>query len=229
MANISFGTFKGGAGKSTICACVGIALARRGESVTILDLDENATLSRWFEKVREAGIHDQNFPSLTVQGVKREQFSAVYRSEPIKAADHVLMDLAGVRDDTYTAAVGRSTLVIVPIQQSEPDVHEAERVLELIADVEEMTGRSIPHRLLLNRVPTLATRLGAFVHDHITARGHAVFDTAIGQRVAYPELFTSGQPPQLRDPTRAGPEIDALMAEIDAIHAGGATQRRARA
>jgi chromosome partitioning protein len=55
---IACASSKGGVGKSTTCACLAGAFAHLGEMVHIVDLDQNRTVSRWFqdEKTRPRAI-----------------------------------------------------------------------------------------------------------------------------------------------------------------------------
>jgi chromosome partitioning protein len=53
---ISFASSKGGVGKSTICAAIGAYLARSGEEVLMLDLDQNRTVERWGRKAKIGGL-----------------------------------------------------------------------------------------------------------------------------------------------------------------------------
>ena len=49
---ITCASSKGGVGKSTTCACLAGAFAHLGETVHIVDLDANRTVSRWFQDAR---------------------------------------------------------------------------------------------------------------------------------------------------------------------------------
>ena len=51
MRTIAFVTQKGGSGKSTLCINLSIAAQEVGRSVCILEMDRQATVSEWAEKV----------------------------------------------------------------------------------------------------------------------------------------------------------------------------------
>ena len=53
MRTIALLTQKGGAGRTTLAACLAVAAAHAGESVIALDLDPQASLLRWGKR-REA-------------------------------------------------------------------------------------------------------------------------------------------------------------------------------
>ena len=47
MHIITCASSKGGVGKSTTCVCLAGAFAKAGDTVHIIDLDSNGTVSRW--------------------------------------------------------------------------------------------------------------------------------------------------------------------------------------
>jgi chromosome partitioning protein len=60
---ITFASSKGGVGKSTACAAVAAALAKRGCAIAVIDVDQNQTLHRWFS------THKPPIPTLTPQAI----------------------------------------------------------------------------------------------------------------------------------------------------------------
>ena len=209
---IAFASSKGGVGKSTICAAIGARLAQRGEEVLILDLDHNRTVDRWGRKANIAG--------LTVRAIERDAFTTVFREAvTARAADHILIDLAGTREATVLKAIARSDLVVIPAQASEPDLREALVVVSDIKDVGEEKGAPVPYRLLLTKMPPLRTRVTDFAYQELARHGLPIFRTVMVERVAYKEMFLTGSPPE---PTGgAGLEIAALTTEMEAIVKAG--------
>jgi chromosome partitioning protein len=216
---ISFASSKGGVGKSTVCAAVGARLAQRGEDVLILDLDQNRTVERWGRKAKITG--------LTVKAIERDSFTSLFReAASISPPDHILIDLAGTREATVLKAIARSHLVVIPAQASEPDLREALVVVSDVKDVSEERRTPIPYRVLLTKMPSLRTRVTDFAYQELMRHGLPIFRTVMGERVAYKEMFLTGQPPE---PTgAAGTEIAALVTEMEDIikpaqnHAGPA-------
>jgi chromosome partitioning protein len=207
---ITFASSKGGVGKSTACAAVGGRLALRGDSVFILDLDQNRTVERWGRKARIDG--------LTVRAIEREDFSGVFREiSSGGAADHILIDLAGAREATALKAFARSDLVVIPAQASEPDLREALVISKDVRDVAEEVGLSLPYRLLLTKMSPLRTRVTDFAYQEMARHGLPVFQTTMVERVAYKEMFLTGVPPAMTDRGGAGAEIAALVVEMEAI------------
>jgi len=210
---ITFASSKGGVGKSTTCAAVAAALAGEGESVLLIDLDQNRTLDRW---ARKAPI-----PGLTVKAVEPSKFGSFFsESEKSGAFSHLCIDLPGTREVTLFKALARSDLVIIPAQASEPDLREALVVVGDIRDIVDTTGRSIPYRLLLTKVFPLRTRVTDFAYAELERLGLPLFRTALVERSAYREMFLSGLPPTATEKGKgAGLEVENLVAEIRAIAA----------
>lgn len=207
---ITFASSKGGVGKSTACAAVGGRLALQGDSVFILDLDQNRTVERWGRKARIDG--------LTVRAIERDDFSGVFREISSGGeTDHILIDLAGAREATALKAFARSDLVVIPAQASEPDLREALVISKDVRDVAEEVGLSLPYRLLLTKMSPLRTRVTDFAYQEMARHGLPVFQTTMVERVAYKEMFLTGVPPAMTDRGGAGAEIAALVAEMEAI------------
>lgn len=205
-----FASSKGGVGKSTACAAIGIELALRGDSVLILDLDPNCTLERWSRKVSVGGIK--------VEAVKPVNFTAYLAEQRGSGGyDHILIDLMGAREATMLKALARADLVIIPAQTSEPDLREARVVVGDIGDVEETKGSPISYRLLLTKLYPLRTRVTEFAYSELKRLSLPVFDTALHERTAYREMFLSGAPASAIDPGKAGVELARLITEIEAV------------
>jgi chromosome partitioning protein len=214
---VSFASSKGGVGKSTSCAAIGARLALRGEQVVIFDLDQNGTLARWGRKAQ--------VPGLNVMAVERDAFTTVFRQMTTSGeVDHILIDLAGAREATMLKAIGRSELVIIPAQASEPDLREALVMVSDIRDVAEEKGAPIPFRVLLTKMHPLRTKVTEFVYSELARHGLPIFRTVMVERAAYKEMFLTGTPPSGDDQTGAAAEIAALTSEIEEIIKGGQSE-----
>ena len=196
-------------------------MAQRGEQTLIIDLDQNRTLERWGRKAKVSG--------LTVKAIERDNFTSVFRETVASSEfDHILIDLAGMREATVLKAIARSDLVVIPAQASEPDLREALVVVSDVRDVGEEKGISIPYRLLLTKMPSLRTRVTDFAYQEMARHGLPLFRTVMVERVAYKEMFLTGSPPAPSETGGAGAEIAALATEMEAIvkEAQGKTQPR---
>lgn len=216
---IAFASSKGGAGKSTSCLAIAGALARRGETVHIVDFDFTQTLFRWYASNQSA----QDIPNLTVEeGPPEDELAAFVSNIWNTRSGYVLIDLAGGLTDQMLLLATFAHLTVIPAKLSEPDILEAGKLSHNLDKLAEKLGKPIAHRILINEVPSF---LAAFQQHTLTQIQHAPlarFETLFHTRAGYPESFFSGVPPHYADQSRetiakAVAEIDHLMREVDEI------------
>lgn len=207
---IAFASSKGGVGKSTCCACLAAAYAAEGHKVCILDLDQNRTLARWSEQFPQANVE--------VQAVARDDLEAAFaEAEQGDPCDMLLIDVAGLYEESLILAINSADMVVIPSQASAPDLLEAARIVEDIRAYENRFGAVVPHALLLTAVHPLATRVFDFVAEEIERLSLPCFETVILQRTIYREMFLNGQAPHQADPTgKAAREFASVKFEIAA-------------
>lgn len=223
---LTIASSKGGVGKSTLTIMLAGALCRRNARVHIIDLDENATVGRWHQQ------HNVAMPGLTVSVIKPDAFSEHLKGLKNQTLDYILIDVAGVYEKTLLQAMARSNLVIIPAQPSEPDLHEATKVIRDLQDLNDSFGGQVAYRLLLN----LCEHLDPLYQRHALAEVARLnltrFDTLVYKRAPYREAFLNGITPHFATDRRdsvlkAVAEIDAVVAEIDAVLQQPATQEQA--
>lgn len=213
---ITIASSKGGVGKSTVCIALAGALAKAGHRVHVIDLDENQTVGRWFAH------HRVGIAGLTVSSTAPPEFNTHLREIAARELDVILIDVAGVYEKALLQAMGRSSLVIVPAQPSEPDIHEATKVIRDLSDLNESFGGRVPYRLLLNLFDPLDPLYQRHIVDEVARLGLDRFAGVVHKRAPYREAFMNGRPPHYADISReavvkAMAEIDGLIAEIEAI------------
>lgn len=223
---ITLASSKGGVGKSTTTAALAGALAHRGLTVHIVDLDSNHTVSRW---LGDGGATPHLSVSVADPQDLTEHLSAVERAHK---PDVTLIDIAGTYERALTVAVARAHLTIIPAAPSEADLFEAARVARHIRSVFQAFGREPLFRLLLTRVQALASHAQVHACAEIERLKLPAFASVIQQRAAYVEIGLSGLPPHFAEQSRATvikavAEIDALVAEIGALVGGFDAHRAA--
>jgi septum site-determining protein MinD len=163
---------KGGVGKTTTTANVGAALAKRGHSVVLVDMDiglRNLDLVLGVEKrivfdlvevvegrcqLRQALIKDKRFPALSMlpaaqtrekEAVSEEAMTRVV-AELAESADYVIVDCpAGIEHGFRTAIAGALEAIVVTTPEVSA-IRDADRVVGKLNAVKK------PFRLIVNRV-----------------------------------------------------------------------------
>lgn len=214
---ITLASSKGGVGKSTITGSLAGVWAAAGDTVHIVDLDNNRTVSRWFGDTasRPDGM-TVSAPDPTTLTEHLEELAETINPNMI------FIDIAGTYERALTVAVARAHLTLIPGTPSEPDIVEAGRVAKHIKQVFKAFGREPLFRLLLNRVQPIASNSQLHTMAQIIKYQLPRLKTRMFQRAAYEEVGLTGQPPHFADrkrPTiaKAVEELDAVQAEILAV------------
>ena len=212
---ITIASSKGGVGKSTLCIMLAGAFVSRGQRVHVIDLDENATVARWHNQ------HNVQMAGMSVASIRPELFSEHLKVAKESNPHAILIDVAGVYEKTLLQAMARSHLVIIPAQPSEPDLHEAMKVVRDLRELNESFSGTVDYRLLMNLCEPLDPLYQRHAFAEVARLGLKRFDTLVHKRAPYREAFLNGLTPHMTADKResvakAVAEIDAVIAEIDA-------------
>jgi chromosome partitioning protein len=196
---------KGGSGKTTVAAHLAVAFALAGKSVGILDVDPQGSLGEWFER-REAALGEDEvglvFRTASGWGARREAKHL--------ARDHdiVVVDTPPKSDLEIRPAIEMADLVAVPVQPTPVDLWATAPTLAMAA--KEGTASLIVINRALSRALLTAEMIAA-----AGELGHAVADTYLGNRVAYPQSMGEGRTVLETIPGGlAAEEVEALAREI---------------
>jgi len=212
---ISFSSPKGGVGKSTTCACLAGSLAARGNKVHILDTDTNRTLADW------ALDFPQDTTGITVEAISEGTNLLGHLRQLCSTLDgFIFVDVAGAWETYALAAASVADLVISPAKLNVPDLKMAAKTRAFLDHLGTTLGRPITHRVLINEVSALASshyQRGAF--KSLESAPFTAFNTLIGDRAPFAEIFSTGQTPhfadQSREPVRkAVAQLDELTNEV---------------
>ncbi|MEQ1718333.1 MAG: ParA family protein [Hyphomicrobium sp.] len=214
---ITLASSKGGVGKSTVAGCLAGVWAADGQTVHIVDLDQNRTISRWFADPARRP------PNITVSAPDPSTLTEHLADLAATSAPNlILIDVAGTYERALTVAVARAHLTLIPAAPTEADIYEASRVARHITSVFEAFDRAPLYRLLINRVQPLSSGAQLYATLEIVRLRLPRIKTRILQRAAYEELGLSGQPPHFADRKRAPvakavEELNAVRADIEAL------------
>lgn len=120
-----------------------------------------------------------------------------------------MVDTAGFGNQAATVAAA-ADFVLVPVAPGEADVMEAQRTVAFVAGLARSTRRTIPARVVINRVRCNTTP-AKHVATEIARLDLPRLETTISEAVAYGEMSFSGSLPATGT---AAEEIAALMAEL---------------
>ncbi len=194
---------KGGAGKTTLVAQLAVALAARGLTVDLLDIDPQGSLTQWF-RVREAAGATERMTLTAVTG-----WRAQATVDKLKASsDLVLVDSAPHAEIEAKIAVRVADLILVPVQPSPLDVWATEPTLAL--------ARSEKRKVLvvINRAQT-RVKLAEALYARIAELGADVAESTIGNRISFAASMMEGRGVVETAPkSKAALEMLALADEI---------------
>lgn len=197
---------KGGAGKTTIAVQLGVAWARAGYRVAMLDVDPQSSMSAWFA-LREETAPSSLPIATSVQGWKLS--TAIDRMK----GDHdiLLVDTPPHAETDARIAIRAAGLILVPLQPSPMDLWATRPTMELVV------REKCKALLVLNRVPARVRLLDA-VRARIDGEGWPLARTMLGNRSAFAASMMDGKGVVETQPkSPAALEIRDLAAEIGEI------------
>lgn len=214
MTTICIGSSKGGSGKSTLTACLGVRASEDGRCV-IVDTDPQGSLVRWHE-LRGKG----DSPGVIEAGGSLD--AALGRLER-EGIEYAIIDTPPALIGKIEVAIAAADFVLIPSQASALDVEGVAATVEIARKL----GR--PFAFVLNRVEP-RSKLTAEAEAYLKVDGRVV-ECRIGNRECYRVAMTSGRAGQeMKDASAraAREEIDALWAVVKKL-AAASVRKGARA
>lgn len=151
MKQITFASFKGGAGKTTAAMAVTSALVEMGKCVALIDADENVPLLEW----RDAATKKDNW-SGTVEVFEADDlrsFESAYETALSEAFDYAIIDTRGGGSELNNACLINTHLVVIPSALTTLDMTQALSTFEHVVGLHQSIKMDITTALLLQRVP----------------------------------------------------------------------------
>jgi len=196
---------KGGSGKTTLAAHLGVAFAELFHPVLLIDTDRQGSLARWHQRreARKGGAAaGLTFLATTGWQLPGELVRRARENEIL------MVDTAPRVDAEARAVIKCADLVVVPVQPSPVDVWATLSTLEMAR------SEQVPVLLVLNRVPARAA-LTAAMRQELARYDVGLASTSISNRVALAAAFTDGWGiTECGHGSSAEMEIVALAAEL---------------
>lgn len=145
MKIISLVTQKGGSGKTTLALNCAVAALQRKIRVLVLDMDEQATAKKWYER-----RIDERPLLFHVSALELEKTLSAARAQKI---DWVFIDTAGRDDNGQAAAIRASDFCIIPCRPSAADLEATP------ATVETVRRLGKPFVFVLSQTPARSYRI----------------------------------------------------------------------
>ena len=191
---------KGGAGKTTLAAHLGVMFSEFGLRVAMIDVDPQGSLSTWFQVRKKLG--DAVHPLTHVQTSGGHLASEIRRLTA--EHDFIIVDSPPHADTDARNAVAHSDLVIIPMQPSPLDLWATQATLKMARRAK------VPVKMVLNRVNPQA-KLSQKMRDEMKDLSLSLF----GNRVAYASALLAGKGVSEMAPNSiATQEIEALASDL---------------
>lgn len=176
---ITVGQRKGGAGKTTVVAHLAVSLAQTGRRVAIIDIDPQASLSKWYElREKKFGKGYTGLHFLASSGWRVE----IAINNIKDNYDYVLIDAPPHNDTDAKSAIRASDLVVVPMQASPTDLWATDNTIEFAS------SENIKTLVLLNRFNPQSSVAKEVVKKLKSSK----FKSFLGNRVAFSSCFLNG-------------------------------------
>lgn len=138
---------KGGSGASTLARELGVVAADEGQRVVFVDLDPQASLSKWWNR-RTAEATSVPNPALAAPPRPEELLAMLDRLRGAKAADLCIIDVPPSIHAFLSGVMHAADLILVPVRPTADDFDALPDIVELI----EASGRR--YAFVLTQAPT---------------------------------------------------------------------------
>ncbi len=203
---------KGGIGKSTIAICLAAEAMKRGRQVLLVDADPQGTTRTWGDVAIRAGN-----PAPTVVSMGATMGQAGQLDALAGNYDLVIIDCPPRHDETQRAALMLCDQAVLPCGPSSADAWAIDASIDLVTAARRVPRGSRPElraTVVITRKKA-GTALGRSAREDLVAKGLPVFETELGDRIAYQEAIGFGLGVTTYTPhDSAADEIRALYDEI---------------
>ncbi len=209
---ISFISYKGGVGKTTLSENVAVCFAHAGRKVCIVDADDSANTLSWSKKRLEG------LPTIDVFKENRPDEIALKIQELNQQYDLVIIDSPPSQVPISDMIVLMSNLVVVPLlPKGEQETNTINQFVRKIKSLELAKEKKIPVYFMVNEYDHRISLHRTFVDTLDRTFGDRVLQSRLHNRVAYAEVTHEGKGVFESADHKAKNEIAALVNELVTI------------
>jgi len=209
---ISFISYKGGVGKTTLSENVAVCFAHTGKSVCIVDADDSANSVSWSKR------RDSDLPKIDVYHEKKEDEIVFKIKELNEKYDLVIIDSPPAQASISDMIVLMSNLVIVPLlPKGEQETNTINQLVRKIKSLEVTKEKKIPVYFVINEFDPRISLHKTFAGSMEKAFGDRILKSRLHNRVVYAEVTHEGKGVFESADKKAKNEIVTLVNEIGSI------------
>lgn len=181
MKTIAFVTQKGGAGKTTLAASLAVAAQEAGETVAVLDLDPQQSLTTWAsDRTAETPAVDY----LATEAIPR--LPSILKALEGRGFTLVILDTAGIDSTGTHIAMQASDLCLVPSRPTKMDLRATRATYEAAIRMKR------PYFFALNQCPPQPNNPRAAEAAQALSMLGLIAEPLIMQRADHQDAFAIG-------------------------------------
>jgi len=206
---ISFISYKGGVGKTTLSENIAVCFAHAGKSVCIVDADDSANSVSWSKK------RNLQLPTIKVIHENNKSEIALKIKEFNEEYDVVVIDSPPSQVPISDMIVLMSNIVIVPLlPKGEQETNTINQFVRKIRSLEVAKEKKIPVYFVINEFDNRTTLHRGFAESMESIFGDRLLQTKLHNRVSYAEVTHEGKGVFESENRKAKNEIAALFNEL---------------
>ncbi len=209
---ISFISYKGGVGKTTLSENVAVCFAHAGRSVCIVDADDSANSLSWNER------RSKDLPKIDVFRENNKEDIALKIRDYNRQYDVVVIDSPPSQTPISDMIVLMSNMVIVPLlPKGEQETNTINQFVRKIKALEAAKEKNIPVYFVINEFDGRTSLHRNFAETMEKTFSDRLLSSKLHNRVAYAEVTHEGRGVFEYSDQKARDEVATLVNELAGI------------